>query len=65
MVRIKPLISAVAGNGMPAVAISDNNNLFGLVKFYNAASNGGVKPIIACVLCGKHFDAVHMIPLRL
>jgi len=48
MVRIKPLITAVAGHGMPAVAISDNNNLFGLVKFYNAASNGGVKPIIAC-----------------
>ena len=48
MVRIKPLIAAVAANGMPAVAISDSNNLFGLVKFYNAANNGGVKPIIAC-----------------
>jgi DNA polymerase III subunit alpha len=29
MVRIKPLIAAVAANGMPAVAISDSNNLFG------------------------------------
>ena len=48
VVRIKPLIKAVAENRMPAVAITDNNNLFGLVKFYNAASSGGVKPIVAC-----------------
>ena len=47
MVRIKPLLAAVAANGMPAVGLSDNNNLFALVKFYNAAINNGVKPIIA------------------
>ncbi len=47
VVRIKPLIAATVANQMPAVAISDNANLFGLVKFYNAANNGGVKPIIA------------------
>ncbi|MBD3647528.1 MAG: DNA polymerase III subunit alpha, partial [Pseudomonadales bacterium] len=47
MVRIKPLVAAVAEKGMPAVAISDNHNLFALVKFYNAATGAGVKPIIA------------------
>ncbi len=47
VVRIKPLIAATVAKQMPAVAISDNANLFGLVKFYNAANQGGVKPIIA------------------
>ena len=48
MVRIKPLISEVVSKGMPAVAISDQSNLFGLVKFYSAAMKAGVKPIVAC-----------------
>lgn len=30
---------------MPAVAVTDQGNLFGLVKFYKAAMAGGVKPI--------------------
>ncbi|MCB1644496.1 MAG: DNA polymerase III subunit alpha [Pseudomonadales bacterium] len=47
MVRVKPFAAAVAADGMPAAAISDNNNLFALVKFYNAAQNNGIKPIIA------------------
>lgn len=48
MVRVKPLIKAVADAGMPAVALTDQSNMFGLVKFYNAAMGGGVKPIIGC-----------------
>ena len=31
---------------MPAVAVTDQNNLFAMVKFYNAALGAGVKPII-------------------
>ncbi len=34
--------------GMPALALSDTMNLFGLVKFYKAARAAGVKPIVAC-----------------
>ncbi len=48
MVRIQPLIDSLATAGMPAVAISDQSNLFGLVKFYKAAMKSGVKPIVAC-----------------
>jgi len=33
---------------MPALALTDLANLFGMVKFYAAARNGGVKPIIGC-----------------
>ncbi len=33
---------------MPAVAMTDHGNLFGAVKFYNAAKAGGVHPVIGC-----------------
>ncbi|TDY00131.1 DNA polymerase III subunit alpha [Thiohalophilus thiocyanatoxydans] len=46
LVRIKPLVKAVADAGMPAVAMTDQCNLFGMVKFYKAAIAAGVKPII-------------------
>jgi DNA polymerase-3 subunit alpha len=47
LVRIKPLVSRVAELGMPAVAVSDHCNFYGLVKFYKAAIAAGVKPIFA------------------
>ncbi len=46
IVRVKPLVSACASAGMPAVAVTDQSNLFALVKFYKAATAAGVKPII-------------------
>ncbi len=46
VVRIKPLVKAVAEAGMPAVAITDQCNLFAMVKFYRAALAAGVKPIV-------------------
>ena len=45
-VRIPRLMQACADNGMPAVALTDQNNLFGLVKFYRKAIAAGVKPLI-------------------
>ena len=45
LVRVKPLVKAVADSGMPAVAITDQCNLFALVKFYKAAVAAGIKPI--------------------
>jgi len=46
VVRIKPLVQAVAAAGMPAVAVTDQSNLFAMVKFYRAAMAAGVKPIV-------------------
>ncbi len=46
--RIDKLVSLAYEYGMPAVAMTDHGNLFGAVKFYNAAMNAGVKPIIGC-----------------
>jgi len=45
LVRIKPLVKTVAAAGMPAVAVTDQGNLFSLVRFYKAAVGAGVKPI--------------------
>jgi len=45
LVRVKPLIQQVAAAGMPAVAVTDQGNLFALVRFYRAAVAAGVKPI--------------------
>ncbi len=32
--------------GMPAIALTDHGTMFGVIDFYNAATAGGVKPII-------------------
>ncbi|HTT44249.1 MAG TPA: DNA polymerase III subunit alpha [Steroidobacteraceae bacterium] len=46
VVRIPELIAAVSAAGMPAVAVTDQNNLFAMVKFYREALRCGVKPLI-------------------
>ncbi len=50
IVRIKELIGAVADQQMPAVAVTDIANFFGLVKFYNGAIGAGIKPILGADL---------------
>ncbi|MCB1567852.1 MAG: DNA polymerase III subunit alpha, partial [Xanthomonadales bacterium] len=45
-VRIAALVKRCAQLGLPAVAVTDQSNLFALVKFYRAAEKAGVKPII-------------------
>ena len=46
LVRLKPLAQKVAELKMPAVALTDFNNFFGLVKFYKACQSHGIKPIL-------------------
>jgi DNA polymerase III subunit alpha len=50
LVRLKPLAAKVVELGMPAVALTDFNNFFGLVKFYKTMQSAGVKPIIGADL---------------
>jgi DNA polymerase-3 subunit alpha len=45
---IDRLMKATVEQGMPAVAMTDHGNLFGAVKFYNAARAAGVHPVIGC-----------------
>ena len=45
-VRIPSLMNQCVDGGMAAVALTDQDNLFGLVKFYRKAIAAGVKPVI-------------------
>jgi DNA polymerase-3 subunit alpha len=46
IIQVKPLAAAVRERQMPAVALTDRSNLFGLIKFYRACLDQGVKPLI-------------------
>ena len=44
-IRIPELVQRCVAQGQPAVAMTDRNNMFALVKFYKAAESAGIKPI--------------------
>ena len=48
IVRLDNAIERAATDVMPALALTDLGNLFGMVKFYTGARAKGVKPIIGC-----------------
>jgi len=43
---VQELVEAAAQAGMPAVALTDTNGLYGALFFYEAARAAGIKPII-------------------
>ena len=47
-VRLKKLPGLAAGMGMPAVAVTDTNNLFAALEFSVSAQGAGVQPIVGC-----------------
>ncbi|PMB54530.1 DNA polymerase III alpha subunit [Coxiella-like endosymbiont] len=50
MIRVDQLLQRIVDLKMPAVALTDEVNLFALIKFYREALNKGVKPIIGAEL---------------
>jgi DNA polymerase III subunit alpha len=50
VVRVQELMQAVADADMPAIALTDECNLFAMVKFYRAALAAGIKPLIGADL---------------
>ncbi|MDN3557610.1 DNA polymerase III subunit alpha [Halomonas maura] len=64
LVRLKPLVKAAVARGTPALALTDEANLFALVKFYTGAQGAGLKPIIGSDLwLANPHDEAH--PYRL
>src|SRR6476469_387923 len=63
-VRIDDAVAAAAADGMPALALTDLANEFGLIKFYKAARSRGVKPIAGCDVLITH-ESEREAPLRL
>ncbi len=48
IVRIPDAVTAARQDAMPALALTDLSNVFGMIKFYQAARAAGIKPIIGC-----------------
>ena len=48
IVRIEQAIDAAIQDAMPGLALTDLNNVFGLIKFYKVARAKGCKPILGC-----------------
>jgi len=44
--RVGDVVAAAAKDGQPALAITDLANLYGAIKFYNAARGKGVQPLL-------------------
>ena len=46
--RIVKLMEKAQKLGMPAVAITDHGSMYGVIDFYKAAKQSGIKPILGC-----------------
>jgi len=56
IVRIKDLIASASADQQIALSITDQSNMFALVKFYNACLSAGIKPILAADLYIENED---------
>ena len=57
--KIKELVERTKALGMNALAITDHGAMFGVIDFYKAAKDAGIKPIIGCevyVALGSRFE---------
>ena len=46
LAKVDELINQAKTYGMPALAITDHGNLYGVIEFYQKAKRAGIKPII-------------------
>ena len=46
LLQLGPMMEKAVAFGMPAIGITDVNNLYAIVKFYQEAMSAGIKPII-------------------
>jgi DNA polymerase-3 subunit alpha len=58
IVRIDALVNSALERNINAIALTDNSNLFGLVKFYTASIKNGIKPIIGADIYIKYENRI-------
>ena len=46
--RVSEMAELAAEQGMPALALTDHGNLFGVIEHYKTCQDAGIKPIIGC-----------------
>lgn len=56
IVRLDPILEAVAEQGGVALGITDSMNIFGALRFYSHAIADGIKPIVGCDLWVTNLD---------
>ncbi len=57
--RVADMVAAASEQAMPAVALTDHGVMYGVIPFYQAAKDKGVKAIIGCevyITEGSRFD---------
>lgn len=59
LLTIKDLVNRVSDMGMPAVALTDLDNVYASVKFYQAALAKGIQPLIGAELTVRHEAMEH------
>jgi len=59
--RIDKMIAKAKEFGMPAVALTDHGNMFGVIDFYNKAKKEGIKPIVGIetYIINHEFDSAN------
>ena len=57
-VRLKKLPALCMAAGMPAVAVTDSNNMFAALEFSVAAQAAGVQPIMGCQVDMAYYETV-------
>ena len=50
---IETLVNMASQDKMPALGISDSNNLFGALEFSEKCAGKGIQPVIGCTLALK------------
>ena len=48
--KVDAVVALAKGQAMPAVAVTDRNNLFGALEFAQYAAKAGIQPIVGCDL---------------
>jgi DNA polymerase-3 subunit alpha len=62
--RVSDVAVAAARDGQPAIGITDHGNMYGVLDFYQACRDQGVKPIIGSELYMAHEDRRERIQMR-
>ena len=62
--RVGDVAAAAAADGQPAIGITDHGNMYGVLDFYQACRDVGVKPIIGSELYMAHEDRRERLQLR-
>ena len=44
--RVDEVVAAAAADGQPAIGITDHGNMYGILPFYKACKDNGIKPIL-------------------